>query len=422
MPESNATTFAQHRRWLKTHFVFARKHLDYNVDSKQDASLQEKIGYDAINPRSSYVTIVDPDRDLRWTLFLFSGLVLFAAFRANAHPLLLLGLYGGVMLVAALVLVATRGRRSVGYTAIPAGTFNILVLDDKQHDEIVATLERRRAEALSRSLAVSDGLTLRSYLRRLRWLVENGVMTRDAFMQRQAALLPQETRGLLTEAPAAAAAPLNFTQRRLATRIDVTLDATHFAYSRWTLLNGSEHFTVEYRNLREPAMHEETDRQIELTGILLLWAGAIVAAWGGWVNQSHPAGYYVGGVGLQRAIVDFGPMLIFALCAAALIPWLTQLRIARPWPGVPLIRDDRYGTIVSAIADRRGLALRGLAKPDPLLHPQEQVQLLDELHEAGVLSDAERTRAVEVAEIAFGDPALDEPVPSERTTQERVLH
>ncbi len=418
MPESKEI-LSQHRRWLKTRFAFGRK-LDYSVTSKQDASLQETVGYDAIAPRSSYVAMIDPDRDLRWTLFVFSGLALFAAFRGNADPLVLFALYGGVTFAAALVLILTRRWRNVGYTAIPAGTFNILVLDDRQHDMIVGKLESCRAETLNRDLGSPDGLTLRTYLRRLRWLVENGVMTRDAFMQRQADLLPQATQSLLPDEPAAPA-PKTFTQRRLATRIDLTLDATHFAYSRRTLFNGSERFTAEYRSLREPAMHEETDRQVELAVILFLWVGAIIVTWGGGIQQGHPADHYVGGIGLRRAIVDFGPMLLFALCAAAVIPWLTQLRIARPWPGVLLIRDGQYDAIVSAIADRRLIALRALAKPDPLLHPQEQVQLLDELHEAGVLDDEEHKRAVDLAEIAFGDPVLDEAV-HEEPASERVLH
>jgi len=296
------------------------------------------------------------------------------------------------------------------------------VLDDGQHDEIVGTLEARRAEALSRDLASPDGVTLRTYLRRLRWLVENGVMTRYAFIARQTALLPHETRSLLPKTPPSFL-PLTFTQRQLATRIDVTLDAEHFVYNRRSLLNGSERFTLEYRNLREPAMHEETDRQIELTGILLLWAGAIVVVWGSWMQHGQPTNYYVGGIGLQRAIVDFGPILLFALCAAAIIPWFTQLRIGRPWPGVSLIRDSEYQEIVSAIADRRLIALRALARPDPLLHPQEQVQLLDELHEAGILDDEEHARAVAHAEVAFGDPALDEPVnAAPAAARDRVLH
>lgn len=414
--------YSQHRRWLKTRFVFGRKRLDYSVTSKQDVSLQETVGYDAIAPRTSYVSTVEPDRDLRWTLFVFSGLALFAAFRANAHPALMLGLYAGVTLLVALVLIATRSLREVGYTAIPAGTFNILVLDDRQHDEIVGRIETRRAETLTRDLDAPDGVTLRTHLRRLRWLVENGVMAREAFMQRQAALLPQSVRSFLADEPAGAA-PRTFIQRRFGTRIDVTLEATHCGYSRWTLLNGSERFTVDYRNLREPALHEETDRQFELSTVLLLWAGTIVVAWGGFVQQSHPAGYYVGGIGAQRAIVDFGPLLLFALAAAALIPWLTQLRIGRPWPGIALIRDRQYDAIVAAIADRRLMALRALARPDPLLHPQEQVQLLDELYESGVIDDEEHARAVGLAELAFGDPALDAPLAEQTSAgRDRILH
>ena len=421
MPEPKAA-FSQHRRWLKTRFVFGRKRLDYSAVSKQDASLQETVGYDAISPRSSFMRMTDPDRDLRWTLFVFSGLALFAAFRGNAHPAVMIGLYAGVTLTVVLALVMTRGFRSVSYTTIPAGTFNILVLDDKQHDVIVDTLEARRAEALRRDLTSPDGVTLRTYLLRLRWLVENGVMTRGDFLQRQAALLPDMTGSLLAD-EAAASAPLTFTQRRLSTRIDVALKPTHFVYSRWTLLNGSEQFSVEYRNLREPAAHEETDKQIELTCILLLWVGAVVVAWGNWINQSHPASYYVGGTGLRRAIVDFGPLLLFAVGAAAVIPWLTQTRVGRPWPGVPLIRDRHYEAIVSAIAERRVAALRAIAKPDPLLHPHEQVQLLDELHEAELLSDEEHARAVELAEMALVDPALDEPMGEEKPgLRDRVLH
>jgi hypothetical protein len=421
MPESKEI-LSQHRRWLKTRFAFGRKRLDYSITSKQDASLQESVGYDAISPRSSYVKIVDPDRDLRWTLFVFSGLALFAAFRGIAHPLLLIGLYGGVTLIVALLLVATRKLRSVGYTAIPAGTFSMLVLDDAQHDEIVAKIERRRAETLNSNLASADGLTLRTHLRRLRWLVDNGAMTREVFLERQAALVPEGVTDFLPEEPAPAL-QTKFTQRRLATRIDITLEASHLVYDRWSLLNGSERFTVDYRTLREPSQHEETDRQIELTTVLFLWTGTIVAAWGNFVSQSHPANYYVGGVGLKRAIVDFGPMLLFALCSAAAIPWLTQLRIARPWPGVPLIRDANYDAIVTAISERRVLALRTLLSPDPLLHPQEQIELLDELRDAGVLSDEEHKRLADLAEIAFGDPALDEPVSDDpRAAGQRVLH
>jgi hypothetical protein len=116
-------------------------------------------------------------------------------------------------------------------------------------------------------------------------------------------------------------------------------------------------------------------------------------------------------------------MLLFALGAAAVIPWLTQTRVGRPWPGVPLIRDRHYDAIVSAIAERRIGALRALAKPDPLLHPHEQVQLLDELHEAELLSDEEHARAVELAEIALSDPALGEPMSAEKPgLPDRVLH
>lgn len=124
MPEPKQQ-FSQHRRWLKTHFAFGQRKLDYSVTSKQENSREETIGFDALGAPSSYVTTVEPDRDLRWILFLMSGLALFAAFRANAHPLLLLGIYGGFTALVVLGLWLTRQWRSVGYTAIPAGTLHV---------------------------------------------------------------------------------------------------------------------------------------------------------------------------------------------------------------------------------------------------------------------------------------------------------
>jgi hypothetical protein len=421
VPQSQDTC-SQKRRWLSTRFIFGPSQLDYSVISKNEASLQETAGYDAIGPRASYARTVDPDRELRWSLFVFSGLALFAAFRASEYQWLVLGLYAAVTLVAVLGLLLTRKLRNVSYTVIPTGTFNILVLDGDQHDEIVAKLEKRRAEALTRHLDSTEGVTLRTYLKRLRWLFENGVMMPEAFLQRQHALLPDEKRSLLLEDPAPGPVT-TFTQRRAGVRIDITLEPTHFVYDRWTLLNGSERFRMDYRNLQQAVAHEETERQVELTGILLAWAGAIVLAWGGWIQQGHPANYYVGNVGLIRAITDFGPMLLFALGAAAVIPWLMQIKVARPWPGIVLIRDKQYGAIVAAIEERRVAALRMLAKFDPLLHPQEQGQILDELHAAGLLSDAEHAQAIKQAETAFNDPVLDEPVAGdEANSGTRILH
>lgn len=419
MPELN-TTFSQHRRWLKTRFVFGRKKLDYSIISKKEASLEEKVGWDALGARASYVATVEPDRDLRWVLFVMSGLALFAAFRSNTHPLLLMGLYGGVTAIMVAALVLTRKLRSVGYTAVPAGSFNVLVLDDKQHDDILTRLEWRRAEALLRDLSSSRGLTLRIYLRRLRWLVENGAMPREAFLEQQAVLLPNET--LLADEPPAAPA-VTFTQRRLATRIEATLETTQMIYRRWSLFDGSERFTIDYRNLRKPGRYEETDKQIWLTAILFAWVGTALLSWGSWINASHPAGHYVGGIGLQRAFTDFGPMLLACIAAAAVIPMLTQLRVARPWPGLTFVRDKQYETLMAEIEKRRIAALRALARPDPLLYPEEQVQLLDELLEAGALTEEEHAKAVERAEFAFGDPALDQPVVDETIAErDRILH
>jgi hypothetical protein len=116
-------------------------------------------------------------------------------------------------------------------------------------------------------------------------------------------------------------------------------------------------------------------------------------------------------------------MLLACIAAAAFIPMLTQVRVARPWPGLLFLRNRQYDTLVAEIEKRRVAALRALADSDPLLQPEEQVQLLDELLETDVLTEEEHARAVERAEFAFGDPALDQPLSVETVAErERVLH
>lgn len=245
-------------------------------------------------------------------------------------------------------------------------------------------------------------------------------MTREEFIERQMALLPNEK--LLPES-APETEPVTFSQRRPSTRIDLTLENSHLVYSRHSIFEGSERFVIDYSSLRDSGRYEETDKQIWLTLILFAWTGAAVISWGSWINASHPAGYYVGNIGLQRALVDFGPMLLGCVAAAALIPALTQLRIARPWPGLLLLHDKQYPSIIAEIDRRRIAALRALGRPDSLLHPEEQVQVLDELLEAGALTEEEHAAAVERAEFAFGDPALDQPMnASPAVKNERMLH
>ena len=59
----------------------------------------------------------------------------------------------------------------------------------------------------------------------------------------------------------------------------------------------------------------------------------------------------------------FGPMLLGCFAAAALIPAMTQLRIARPWPGLLLLRDKQYPTIVAEIDRRRAPSSEPASEP-----------------------------------------------------------
>ena len=85
-----APSFSQHRRWLKTSFRVGRKALDYALESKNEAALQKTIPWDQLSPSLSHITATEPDRELRWVMFVMAALGLFAALRGGPQPLTVL--------------------------------------------------------------------------------------------------------------------------------------------------------------------------------------------------------------------------------------------------------------------------------------------------------------------------------------------
>lgn len=413
--------FTQRRRRLKTSFTLKRKHLHFGFESKDRAALQRKIAWDSIAPRVSYSRTTEPDDDLRWLGFVLTALALAASLRGGPQPLTFL-LHLGVTLVLLGGLSLTHRWRSVGYTTLSAAGTDILVLHDRQHDAIVSAIEARRTAALQPFAEPVAGLTMRTYLRRLRWLVENGILTRDEFLQRQKLLLPGSAQPLLPP-EAVSEKPLHVSQSRCGNRVEVELKANHLVYRRRTLFGGAEGFGVPYRDLPEPSVHEETNHQYDVLGGLFAWTAIGVIAWMSAITQSQPASHYVGGSGLRHAIADFGPAFLILIVAACALPPLTRLRCARPYPGILLLRDRHYDAILAAIEERRIAALRQLVRPDPLLTLNEQMQTLDELREADIISGDEYQQAAQRAAAICDDPALDAPVTAARqASREYMLH
>lgn len=398
-----------------------RRQLDYCVESKHDATLQKKVGWDTIGPRASYSRTVEADRELRWVCFVLTMLAAAASLRGGPQPLTFL-LYLGMTLVMVAGVLMTRRLRCVGYTALPAPGLNILVLDERQHDSIISEIETRRKSALLKATEPTPDLTIRAWLRRSRWLAENDVLTRDEFLHRQRLALPDMSRPLLAP-EAGGMQPQRFVQRKLGARLIIELQPDRLTYTRATWFNGAESFSVFYRDLQAPSVFHENDHQYELLIVLLGWIGIGVFGWMSAVSQAHPAGYYVGGVGLQRAISDYGPALLALVAACAILPPLTRLKCARPYPGIVLLRDKQYEALLAAIEERRIAVQRQFAEPDPLLTLDEQLQMLDELREADTISDDEyrhfAARAVEVCD----NPDLDVPmVDVDMSEKPRVMH
>jgi hypothetical protein len=105
------------------------------------------------------------------------------------------------------------------------------------------------------------------------------------------------------------------------------------------------------------------------------------------------------------------------------IPMLTRLRYGNPYPGVMLIRNKTYETILAAIEERRLAAQRLRAEPDPLLPLDMQMEILDELRDDGTISVAEYRQAVEKAEFICDNSSLDDPVIApQQAKREYALH
>jgi hypothetical protein len=410
--------YAQRRRWLKTSFVLERKNLDYSVESRNDSAVRRKIAWESIAARPSYFTTVEPDRELRWVAFVISILAVVATLRGGPQPLTGL-LYIGAAAVLFLGVWLTAGLRRVAFTAIPAQGASILVLQDRQHDTIVGAIESARAQSLMSAAEPTQGMTVRLYLQRLRWLVDAGVLSPGEFAHRQKLALPGTQRPLLAPRPALEP-DRTFRQHKLGEAIKVTLAPDRLEYSRSTLFGGGETVGIPYRNLGEPQSFSVTSHQHELTALLFSWLAIVAFACAGWISQGQPAGHYVGGQGLRNALSDFGPPLLFMLIAAGTVPRLIWLRHATPYPRITLLEDRQYGEMLAAIEQRRIAAMRQLCEPDPLLTADEQIEILDGLHADGMVTDDEHHRAVQHARFACSNPALDQPVASVREPR-RVL-
>jgi hypothetical protein len=102
---------------------------------------------------------------------------------------------------------------------------------------------------------------------------------------------------------------------------------------------------------------------------------------------------------------------------------LTRLRYAEPYPGIRLLRDKQYDALLGAIETRRIAAQRAMAEPDPLLTFDEQMQVLSDLHDAGILSDEAESRAAKRAAFVCDNPMLDLPaMPQSPQRRRHAVH
>ena len=346
-----------------------------------------------------------------------TALAMVAVIRGGPQPLTPL-LFAGATMLGLAVLLLTRRMRQVAFTGIPTADLNILVLDDRKHNIIIEEIEARRAAALSGLAEPDAAISLRTYLRRLRWLVENGVLTAQDAVACQKLVLPEGLEIALVP-PQGDTKSVSFRQRRLGVAIDVELLADRLTYRNELLLGTTNSRSISYRDLKEASTVYDTDHRYLLTSLIFAWCAIAIFVWVSSAAQGHSEGYYVGSIGLRRAIADFGPAFLAMAACAAIVPMLTRLRYGEPYPGIRLLRGRHHDAIFAAIEQRRIASQRALANPDPLLTLEEQMQVLSELRDGDLISDEDYDRAAKRAAFVCDNPQLDLPADSQSQKDRR---
>ena len=298
-------------------------------------------------------------------------------------------------------------------TDIPLDGQTILILQDRNHDEILAEIRARRARRLKTYATIMPAETKRQNLLRLRTLVRMGVLGEAEYLAFQEVLLPAVGESLLRKTDRSQE-DADFEQTHLGVRCRFEFRDGYVRYAH-SDMTGRNSLTVWYLDLPELERLDQVPVKSPLL-LLAVFTGAI--------------GVACAGLDLMRSAPRLG---LVAYAATALLSFtmlfvLSRIRrrgvrCTRIRKGFLVLHGAGHDAILSEMAKRKRAAMLAFAELDPLLPLAEQERRISMAVQAGLVSDdeaRERMREAEAIQQRLDlDAVADAPEPTRR---EVVFH
>jgi hypothetical protein len=381
-------TLRQKTREGATRFDFYPDRLDYNFSSRQGTQIERRIAWNVVPPLSRLRRNARPDRRVNVAIRVAAIVLIFllaSHLTITVSPLLLIT--GIAVIISGVTLVMLRHFR-IQHSLLPTTAGNIVVLGDAEHDAVLARLRDARRAYFRRFATIDSARSTVWNLRRLRWMLEQDVITLEEYTRAQHSLLPATTQPLLRPKPKAEE-DFRIEQRFCNALFAFDFRGDELAYRRRTGNGVETAMTVAYLDLPEPTTAVQVGSPSELLGYLTIWLMVIGIGYGLEMLTDFPRGYFDGPDGLGRGLVVFGPGLIAVVLAILVARRFMRVVCTKLPQDIFILRNRQHDDIFAALKRRWITALKAKVEPDPLLLPAEQANLYALLKERGILEASE---------------------------------
>jgi len=195
MSETPDLTFEQKAFRTVIGLRFWPARLDYAVINGKGEKASFSVAYEDLPARGDYKNI-KPQLSLvtgQGIVLTFMTIALLAAFPEAAGEVLLNMAALSLLLVAATLMLQRKFLQR-SFTALPMRENILLVLQDGQHDKIIAEIESRRRLGLKKLARIEPGKPVPAELKKFAWLRGQGVITDAEFAHFRARLLGHSER------------------------------------------------------------------------------------------------------------------------------------------------------------------------------------------------------------------------------------
>lgn len=195
MSETPDLTFEQKAFRTVIGLRFWPARLDYAVINCKGEKVSFSVAYEDLPARGDY-KIIKPQLSLvtgQGIVLTLMTIALLAAFPQDAGEMLINMSALSLLLIGA-TLILQRKFLQRSFTALPLRENILLVLQDGQHEKIIAEIESRRRASLKKLARIEPGKPVPAELKKFAWLRGQGVITDAEFAHFRARLLGHSER------------------------------------------------------------------------------------------------------------------------------------------------------------------------------------------------------------------------------------